>query len=489
MNKVIIFALCLLPSAEVLAGITDIFKDENGKTRWQILANWSSGTLIILLTIVAISLFFARKRAFKANAALNEIKENLEKRVKERTATLDNANVLLKESNDRLEVEIDKHVQTSARLRQSESYIKDILKSMPLMLIGLNKEGVITHWNQRTADVSGISAEDAIGKLLWDAYPTATISPENIKQAIDEHKTIHLKQSLRSLSHFDVLIYPLEAQDEPGVVILVDDITRQTQAENMLIHNDKMSFMGELASTMAHDISVPLQGMLLDLRSFQRILAEHHDDETIEDSSVKAKRLNSIIGNMTSKGEQVSTIIGNLLTFARNRKEEKQVVNMTDVLENTLRLSNDLIEISPAFCFRDIPIERHYDLDLPQAPCYVTEMQQVFMSLFRAAALSMQKKQQLDPDYKPVIKLLLTECYDSLWIKVQHNGVGLTSEEQMYLFEPYFSQTSDKHATDAGERLSFVYYIVTEQHAGQMAVTSNVNIGSTFHIQLPLVEK
>jgi PAS domain S-box-containing protein len=486
MNKIVVFFLCFLPSVEVLAGITDIFKDENGKTRWQILANWSSGTLIILLTIVVVSLYFARKRAFKANHALNEIKKNLEQRVKERTANLDTANVMLKESNDLLESEIENHIETSARLKQSESYISDILKSMPLMLIGLNKEGLITHWNQRTAEVSGIAAKDAIGKSLWEAYPTATVSPENIKQAIEGGKPVHLKQSLRSLSHFDVLIYPLTEQKEPGVVILVDDVTRQTQAENMLIHNDKMSFMGELASTMAHDINVPLQGMLLDLRSFQRVLSEHNEDASLEDSAAKAKRINAIIGNMTAKGEQVSTIIGNLLTFARNRKEEKQIVNMSEVLENTLRLSNDLIEVAPDFAFRDITIERHFDLELPPVACYVTEMQQVFLSLFRTASTALYKKHKSQPEFTPVIKLLLTECYDSLWIKVQHNGVGLTSEEQMSLFEPYFSQTADKHATDAGERLSFVYYIVTEQHAGQMAVTSNVDIGSTFHIQLPL---
>ena len=78
------------------------------------------------------------------------------------------------------------------------------------------------------------------------------------------------------------------------------------------------------------------------------------------------------------------------------------------------------------------------------------------------------------------------ECYDALWIKVQHNGVGLSSEEQQYLFEPFFNNTSTEDNVNAGERLSFSYFVITEHHQGQIAVTSDVDVGTTFHIQMQL---
>ena len=56
----------------------------------------------------------------------------------------------------------------------------------------------------------------------------------------------------------------------------------------------------------------------------------------------------------------------------------------------------------------------------------------------------------------------------------------------MNLFEPFFPDKSTAEDFDAGERLSFSYYIVTEQHQGNMAVTSDVELGSTIHIQLPI---
>ncbi len=88
--------------------------------------------------------------------------------------------------------------------------------------------------------------------------------------------------------------------------------------------------------------------------------------------------------------------------------------------------------------------------------------------------------------FEPSIKVILSENYDSLWIKIQHNGLGLTAEEQMNLFEPFFTDKSSAEGFDVVQHLSFSYYIVTEQHQGNMAVTSDVELGTTLHIQLPI---
>lgn len=295
------------------------------------------------------------------------------------------------------------------------------------------------------------------------------------------------------MSHFDITIYPLRENSDGGVVLLIDDISKETMAENMLIHNDKMSFMGEMASTMAHDINTPLQGILLDLRSFQRALRANADSDDAQQNAKRAERLDEIANQMSLKGDQVNTIINNLLAFARSRQEKKQMVNMVDVMENTLRLAGDILSVSERLPFHRIKIERHFDENLPLTPCYITEMQQVFLSLLRNACHSLDEKLasevvtiDSDKPFIPTIKLLLAECYGNLWIKVQHNGKGLSNEEQMYLFEPFFSNQEPERSVDAGQRLSFSYYIITEQHQGHMAVTSDEESGSIFHMQLPL---
>ncbi|MFV9616698.1 MAG: ATP-binding protein [Gammaproteobacteria bacterium] len=486
MKNTLLLAILALQSSPALAFTTDLFKDENGIRNWQHLANYTGSTLLILLSIVTVYLFIARRRVYQTNLELTAIRNELERRVQERTATLDQSNQMLLESNRLLEEEVSQHVITANQLRSSESYIKDILTSMPLMLVGLDKSGYITHWNKQVEEVSGISSDDALGKTLWEAYPQVTVLPEHIQQAIEQNKIIHLKQSLRSLYHYDITIYPLHEQDT-GVVILVDDVTKQAAAENMLIHNDKMSFMGELASTMAHDINLPLQAIMMDLRRFQLIISGRSANEPqhVSSDSEQAQRLNAIIIDMSAKAEQVSTIISNLLAFARSRSGNKQMADIVDVMENTISLANEVISVSDALPFNQIKLERNFEKNLPLVPCYITELQQVFLSLFRHACHALVQKKE-DDDFEPLIKIILSERYDNLWIKIQHNGLGLTAEEQMNLFEPFFTGKSSAEDFDAGQRLSFSYYIVTEQHQGNMAVTSDVELGSTIHIQLPI---
>ncbi len=497
-----------------------IFRTEDGHTNWQHLANYTGSTLLILLSIMSVYLYLARRKLRQANHELTTIRNDLENRVKERTETLNQSNQLLLDSNSLLEEEISQHVGTSDQLRISESYIKDILTSMPVMLVGLDKNGYVTHWNKQVEDTSGVQLDEALGKTLWEAYPKTTVLPEHIQQAIEQNETIHLKRSLRSLYHYDITIYPLQ-EKEAGVVILIDDVTKQTAAKNMLIHNDKMSFMGELASTMAHDINMPLQAIMIDLKRFQRMISGQDITEPPQpsidnqsendlsgtnqsgtnqvatnpvttdpntkdpDTTDRAKLLNTIINDMSVKGEKVSTIISNLLAFARSRNGTKQKANIVDVMENTISLANEVLSASDDIPFNQIKIERNFEKNLPLVPCYITELQQVFLSLFRHACYALALKKEKEA-FEPVIKILLSENYENIWIKIQHNGLGLTAEEQMNLFEPFFTDKSSAEGFDVFQHLSFSYYIVTEQHQGNMAVTSNVEVGSTIHIQLPI---
>lgn len=473
-----------LQSSPVLA-LSDPFKDEHGVRNWQHMANYIGGTLLILLTIVTIYLLIARRRLRHANRELTAIRSDLEIRVQERTATLDQSNKLLQESNQLLEKEISQHVITTDQLRSSESYINDILTSMPLMLVGLDKNGCVTHWNKQIEVVSGVSSEDALGKTLLQAYPQMKVLPDQVQQAIEENRIIHLRKSLRSLYHYDITIYPLQGQ-ESGVVILVDDVTKQTAAENMLIHTDKMSFMGELASTMAHDINLPLQAFMTDLRDFQKIISDRSVIRTQQDAdSEQAKKLDNIITDMSDQGEQVSAIISNLLAFARSPNGIKQMADIVDVMENTISLANEVIAVCGHLPFKQVNLERKFENNLPLLPCYVTELKQVFLSLFRHACHALSQKEEGE-DFEPTIKIILSENYDNLWVKIQHNGLGLSADEQMNLFEPFFTDESTAEDFDAGQRLSFSYYIVTEQHEGHMAVTSDVELGTTIHIQLPI---
>jgi signal transduction histidine kinase len=111
-------------------------------------------------------------------------------------------------------------------------------------------------------------------------------------------------------------------------------------------------------------------------------------------------------------------------------------------------------------------------------------MQQVLLSLFRHCCHALNRVEDLD--HRPQIGIEVTVFYDNLWIRVQHNGVGISLEQQRTIFEPFDNQSDTSDSPDAGNHLSFSNFIIVEEHQGQIAVTSDPEIGTTFHIQLPL---
>ncbi|MDA7852191.1 ATP-binding protein [Porticoccaceae bacterium] len=467
----------------VFADVFWFVRQDNGETNWQYVANFSSGILIIALSLTAIRLAFTRRAARRYNSELEEIRAQLEDRVKERTATLDNANSLLQQSNLALEEEITEHRDTSKKLRLSESYITSILRSMPLMLIGLNKAGEITQWNSRAEEISRLPADKVLGKNLWQAYPTIAVTPEQIKQAQDEDKTLTVKYSQRGQYHFDITIYPLHDQLETGVVIMVDDVTQRVQSENMLVQRDKMSSMGEMASVMAHDINIPLQAIVKDLQTVRQDLTEEHIDPV---------GINELLDSALIRGRQAASVIDNLVRFSDAGAGEKQLANIIEVMDHSVELAADVLSVTKGLRFKDVLINHNYADDLPQLRCHVPELQQVFLSLFRYSCYALGKVE--DPEHTPSINIEISEFYEAIWVRIQHNGLGMTTEEQQLVFEPFFANSHAAEDSDAqsdqqsgaGERLSFAQFIIAEQHQGQIAVTSDINIGTTFHIQLPL---
>ena len=443
-----VFTLLLFPYA-AHASFISYFK-EDGETNWQYVANFSSGVLIILLSITVISLFITSRRTKKANRALRAIRGALEQQVEEGSASL---------------------AEAIEKLKASEIYIKNILTSMPSMLVGLNKHMEITQWNLCAVETTGISYKEAIGKNLWEAYPAITISQQQVEEVIEEQKPATIKHNQRGQYYFNITIYPLKSDTETGVVILIDDVTQRSLAENKLIQRDKMASMGELASSMAHDINIPLQAIINDLSNLQTTI-EANDNQ-----------LQATIQDATNYANQAAQIIGNLLVFSQSNQRKKRDEDIREILDSTLELAKNSITDVSGLQFKDIVIEKDYQADTPNIPCYRAELKQVFLSLFRHACHALGKAKHGD---NPMIKIKVLTCYDSLWIKVQHNGEGLTGQEQHEIFEPFFYDKDQGNISAIENRLSFSQFIIVEHHEGHIFVTSDIDIGSTFHIEFQL---
>lgn len=454
-----LLALLVLASISfnAYADIFAVFREEDGSTNWQYIANTSASLLIIILSIVLFFLIRAHRRAVRSNRALTEIKATLEDRVAERTADLR---------------------QTAEQLRKREAYITSIVNSMPVMLIGINKQLQVTQWNKTAEETTGRPFEDVVGKNLWSAYSAITLTEEQVSDVLRTGDTLKLKHTQRGQYSFDITVYRLEHHDDTGIVILISDITKQVNAESKVAERDKLSALGELASAMAYDISLPINNI------FQRVSSARQQIEAANLGAATEFLLREV-EVVRESAQQATAISQNLLELARSHRNTEQLADVTEIMDRSITLATELFTDVNGLAFKDIEIRRNYEASLPPIKCFPAELEQVFARLLRNAFHALNAK-TWDAEHKPWIKIEIGDFIDSLWIKVWHKGQILSAEEQVEIFEPFFALSTRETPCPVEHRLSYPYFIITEHHHGHMSVTSDEQFGTCFNIQLSM---
>ena len=450
MKKALVSIALASLSMSAFADIFAVFREDDGSTKWQYVANTTASVFILSLLIVLFFLVRAHLRAVRSNRALTEIKATLEDRVAGRTA----------------------------ELQEREAYIASIVNSMPVMLIGLNQQLQVTQWNKKAEEITGRPFKDVVEKNLWDAYAAITLTEDQVKSVLASGETLNLKHTQRGQYSFDITLYPLDNQNDTGLVILISDVTKQVNAENKVAERDKVSAMGELASAMAFDISMPMKAIL------SRVTRARAEIEAADLGDVKEFLLQEV-ETVRLSAHQATAIAQNLLDLAGSHRDSKQLVDVAPIMERSIALATELFTDADSLAFKHINIRRNFAESLPQLPCYPTELEQVFVRLMRNAFYALNAK-TWDDDNKPWINIEIGEFYDSLWIKVEHNGKCLSANEQLDIFQPFFALTNHESTCPVEQRLSYSYFIITDHHRGQMAVTSDEQNGTCFNIQLAL---
>ena len=229
-----------------------------------------------------------------------------------------------------------------------------------------------------------------------------------------------------------------------------------------------------MAAVMAQDINTPLTAIIKDVKTVR---------QSVVDENLDTEGLNELLEETIIRGQQASSVITNLLNFSASGGGEKAHNSIISVIENSLELASDVLSITDNLRFSAVNIHTKFDDDLPEIPCYITELQQALLSIFRCSCYALDNIEDLD--HKPEISVDVSMAFDDLWIRIQHNGTGISLEEQKSLFEPFNQSDSAGKGIDSAMHLSFCHFIITEQHQGQIAVTCNEQDGTTFHIQLP----
>jgi PAS domain S-box-containing protein len=241
-----------------------------------------------------------------------------------------------------------------------------------------------------------------------------------------------------------------------GHVIVVRDLTEERRMAEQLRQSEKLAALGELVAGVAHEVNNPLTG----ISAFAQLLLEDDLSEEQRESVSLMKR----------EADRAVSVIRDLLAFARKTGPRSVVVDMNDLLEQTLRLR--------AYGMRStgVTLETQLDPALARVRGDDRQLQQVLLNLIVNAehAMASTSIRQLT---------VITRNEGSrVVIEIRDTGTGMTPEVQKRIFEPFF--TTKPEGTGTGLGLS-VSYGILQSHAGTLSVQSAVGVGSTFRISLP----
>ncbi|HRF42925.1 MAG TPA: PAS domain S-box protein [Candidatus Competibacteraceae bacterium] len=392
-------------------------------------------------------------------------------------------------------IDITEQKQAKEEVARMRLYLKNIIDSMPSVLIGVDPWGYITVINQPAEQACGVSWETAQGRFFGELFPQLESQFEQIRQAIHlghPIKTPRMTLEDQGEMHYaDVMVYPLIADSASGAVIRVDDVTARVRIESMMVQTEKMLSVGGLAAGMAHEINNPLGAILQGSQNILRRIdpAMPQNRATAEAIGIDLNRLNRyleqrrvlhFLEGIREAGARAAKIVADMLSFSRRSESRFVPVNVEDLLETVLRLAASDYDLKKKYDFKHINIQRDFDPRLGVVHCDKTEIEQVILNLLKNAA------QAMAADSVPSPTILLRTRYESRWalIEVVDNGPGIDEKTLKRIFEPFF--TTKEVGAGTGLGLSVSYFIVTEQHRGRLSVTSQPGKGACFSIRLPL---
>ncbi|WP_054695692.1 PAS domain S-box protein [Desulfosarcina cetonica] len=396
--------------------------------------------------------------------------------------------------------DITRQKQAEEELRQLRNYLSNIIDSMPSILVAVDRDGKVTQWNRQTEKTTGLSFEKARSQPLARVFPRLSGEMDRIGVSIRERRVISSPKVTCKLDneirYEDITIFPLVANGVDGAVIRLDDVTQQVRLEEMMVQSEKMLSVGGLAAGMAHEINNPLAGILqsvsvLENRLLGDLPANHKAAEAVG-TTLKAlhhylvmRHLPAMIENIRESGNRAAAIVRNMLSFARKSDRVVSDQDLGVLLDQTIDLLHTDYNMKNHYDFKHIQIVREYDPAAPKVPCEASKLQQVFMNILKNGAQAMAGV--ADAAFLPTFVLRVQD--DGAWLRVEiaDNGPGMDEKTRRRVFEPFFTTKPVGQGTGLG--LSVSYFIVTDDHGGEMSVHGAVGSGTCFVIRLPKTGK
>jgi two-component system cell cycle sensor histidine kinase/response regulator CckA len=227
-----------------------------------------------------------------------------------------------------------------------------------------------------------------------------------------------------------------------------------------LAQAEKLAALGQTISGVAHELNNPLATIL----SWAERLAESSTDE-------KTRRGLDVI---LKESERAARIVRNLLTFARKRQSTRMMVDVNDIVRETLQLRAYEHRVS------NIHTAALLGSDLPQVFADGYQIKQILLNLIINAEQAMLEARRAGA---LTLRTWHNAEADSVVLEVQDDGPGMSDATRSKIFDPFFTTKEVGKGTGLG--LS-VAYAIAQEHGGRIWVESAIGRGTSFYVELPV---
>lgn len=362
-------------------------------------------------------------------------------------------------------------------LVQREAYLQSILDTVPAGMIVINDRGIIESFSRTAERLFGYSAEEILGqniKVLMppgdrerhDGYVSRYLET-GAPRVIGIGRVVVGERKDGSTFSLNLSIGEISSAPRRQFIGFVQDLTerqaaeahlRELQAE--LVHISRFTALGEMASTLAHELNQPLTAITNFLKGCRRLLSQGLEGNV--------SLLSDAVDQAAEQALRAGQIIRRLRAFVERGDSERTSENLPKLIDEASMLA--LVGA------KELGVHVAFDLD-PRAQFVFVDriqIQQVLLNLIRNAIEAMQECPR-----RELVISTSSKPDGMVEVCVADSGIGLAPEVVANLFQPFITTK----ATGMGVGLSICRTIV-EAHEGKIWATSDRACGTTFRFTL-----
>jgi len=279
---------------------------------------------------------------------------------------------------------------------------------------------------------------------------------KDVEQIKDFEVELINKTGVKKWYLFNCVFIPDQASDFCCYQGIIHDITLRKQAEKELLETERLTLTGKMARTIAHEVRNPLTNLTLAI--------EHINDE-LPEGSESIKVYTEIIGRNALRIEE---LISELLNSSKPKELNLQLVDLQQLVEETLELAIDRIN------FNQVSLQKSFAENLPRILLDKAKMKVALINIIINAIEAMTGD-------KRELSLVTSQRGNAILLQIIDTGKGMSAEELEKLFEPFFTAKPN----GLGLGLTSTKNILNS-HSAKILVSSELNKGTTFTLQFTL---